>query len=67
MYKKIAAQDLIKLIEEFYNVLPKFKTTPLYVFGIGYGGKIGVEFTRLLSNVKTYYYLSYIVKFREFV
>ncbi|XP_077287737.1 retinoid-inducible serine carboxypeptidase-like [Arctopsyche grandis] len=47
---KESAADLLELIREFYIQLPKFSKTPFYVFGAGYGSKIGTEFLVLLND-----------------
>ncbi|KAJ8667663.1 hypothetical protein QAD02_009326 [Eretmocerus hayati] len=41
------AQDLMQLMYEFYNKLPMFRTTPTYVLGQSYGGKMGTEWALL--------------------
>lgn len=38
-------------MKEFYRKLPKFKNTPLYIYGISYGGKMGVEFAQAFNKV----------------
>jgi serine carboxypeptidase 1 len=45
------AADLIALMLGFYDRLPQFRDTPLYVYGQSYGGKMAVDFVRLLYRV----------------
>lgn len=42
------ARDLVELLRGFYKKLPQFKTVPLHIFGESYGGKMAVDFARLL-------------------
>lgn len=48
---KILARDLITLMKSFYEELPQFKKTPFYVYGQSYGGKMAIEFVRMLYEV----------------
>ncbi|XP_077286830.1 retinoid-inducible serine carboxypeptidase-like isoform X1 [Arctopsyche grandis] len=47
---KQIARDLVSLMKSFYEKLPQFKTTPFYVYGQSYGGKMAIEFARMLYD-----------------
>ena len=42
------ARDLVSVMKAFYKELPEFDKIPLYVFSESYGGKMAVEFVKLL-------------------
>ncbi|CAG2117120.1 unnamed protein product [Medioppia subpectinata] len=44
------AKDLLTLIKEFYKKSPEFESTPLYIFGESYGGKMTVGFAKELHR-----------------
>lgn len=39
------AQDLVKCISQFLQVIPQFKNVSTYILGQSYGGKMAVEFS----------------------
>lgn len=38
-------------MEAFYEKLPQFRKTPFYIYGQSYGGKMAVDFAKLIYEV----------------
>lgn len=47
---KQIALDLVELMKQFYNQLPDFEETPLYILSESYGGKMTAEFAYELTK-----------------
>jgi carboxypeptidase C (cathepsin A) len=47
----ILARDLVELTKGFFDAVPKFRSVPLYIYGISYGGKMATDFSLLLYKV----------------
>lgn len=54
-------KDLIVFLETFLKTNKDFETTPLYIFGESYGGKITVEFAHQLTKVSDTKHVSSII------
>lgn len=47
---KQIALDLVEVMKQFYNQLPEFEETPLYIMSESYGGKMTAEFALELTK-----------------